>query len=262
MVRSIRKRILPGAAAMGWMRLWSARSSRSSSRSPPSGRRPGDGRRPAPGRSRHRTPRGAQERTLALGAAGRGSRRRRPRACAGASGASRGPGPGQRQPGREPVADDASAGGAPRVPRRARCRAAARRAACRSRATTGSSVPAPSRAGPLARVPRTGRTASSPRGRTGTSCSPATWSGARLVTMTRLAGDARTMSATVRGASSRCSRLSSTRTIERSARRERARRRPTAPGRRAGPSRWATAARTCGRVGRPRRVGTNHAPSG
>ncbi len=49
-------------------------------------------------------------------------------------------------------------------------------------------------------------------------CSPAMWSGARLVTMIRLRGDARTRAPTSPAASTRCSMLSRTRTTERSAR--------------------------------------------
>ena len=55
--------------------------------------------------------------------------------------------------------------------------------------------------------------ASSASGVTGTSCSPRTWSGARLVARTRRPGAAASSAATCKPASGICSRLSSTRNV-------------------------------------------------
>ena len=105
------------------------------------------------------------------------------------------PRPGERQPGGQ-RSRIAAGGSNDSAPRRARCRAAGRRAARRSRRR--SAGPAGLPAGRTARARSTNScgaasragssgsaTPPTPSGRTGYSCSPPRWSGARLVTMIR-----------------------------------------------------------------------------
>ena len=156
--------------------------------------------------------------------AGRGSSRSHPRASAGGRGVARSR-TGQRQMRREPVADR----GRRQQRQPGRGQLDAERQAVEQCADLGhdrqvrAGLPVrPDGPGAIDEQARRGvevgfdlRSASraepapTPSGRTGYSCSPPTWSGARLVTTNLEPGEARTSAATSPAASSRCSKLSS-----------------------------------------------------